>query len=375
MKILFLGDYSNYHRCLAEALRRMGHDVTVVSNGSRWLNTHRDIDVSRKGGGRIGGLLLWLKLQLLSHRFTGYDVVQINSPTFVDLRPEKVRRLFDFLKRNNRSVFMTAMGNDTPFVKMCIENDSPLRYNEWQIDGAPGPHRVESPMSLDSWLQPSIAAHCDYIYEQVDGVLTALYEYHLSCRRIVPRERLAYAGIPIDASTLKVEVERNVPRKLKLFLGMHRDRQVEKGTDRLLAAARRVVEEYPEECELEVVENVPYDEYLSLMCYSHVILDQLYSYTPATNALLAMAQGLTAVTGGEAEYYDFIGEKELRPIVNAEPDDERLYESLKELVLNKERVIENIDANREFVRRHNDAQVVAQRFLDFWQKRLKELQR
>ena len=61
--------------------------------------------------------------------------------------------------------------------------------------------------------------------------------------------------------------------------------------------------------------------------------------------------------------------------MNAEPDDERLYESLKELVLNKERVIENIDANREFVRRHNDAQVVAQRFLDFWQKRLKELQR
>jgi hypothetical protein len=136
-----------------------------------------------------------------------------------------------------------------------------------------------------------------------------------------------------------------------------------------------VVEEYPEECELEVVENVPYDEYLSLMRHSHVILDQLYSYTPATNALLAMAQGLTAVTGGEPEYYDFIGEKELRPIVNAEPDDERLYESLKELVLNKERVIENIDANREFVQRHNDAQVVAQRFLDFWQKRLKELQR
>ena len=47
MKILLLGDYSNYHRALSLALRKLGHDVTVASDGSRWMDTGRDIDLSR----------------------------------------------------------------------------------------------------------------------------------------------------------------------------------------------------------------------------------------------------------------------------------------------------------------------------------------
>ncbi len=48
MKILLLGDASNYHATLAHALRLEGHDVTLASSGSGWMRTHRDIDISRK---------------------------------------------------------------------------------------------------------------------------------------------------------------------------------------------------------------------------------------------------------------------------------------------------------------------------------------
>ena len=66
-----------------------------------------------------------------------------------------------------------------------------------------------------------------------------------------------------------------------------------------------------------------------MMRSSHVILDQLYSYTPATNAMLAMAQGIVAVTGAEPEFYDFIDEHDNRPIINAVPDDEALFRTFR----------------------------------------------
>jgi hypothetical protein len=45
MKILLMGEYSNVHATLAEGLRQLGHQVTVLSNGDFWKNYPRDIDL------------------------------------------------------------------------------------------------------------------------------------------------------------------------------------------------------------------------------------------------------------------------------------------------------------------------------------------
>jgi glycosyltransferase involved in cell wall biosynthesis len=372
MKILFLGDASNYHNCLAGALRSLGHDVTVASNGSHWMNTDREINTKRPFDGKVGGALLWANLNtLLRHRLKGYDVVQLSNPVFLDLRPHRVREIFNRLKNDNGSVFLTGLGTDSAYIKMCIDSTHNLRYNEWMIDGVASPFYKQSNSVLHAWLQPPLSDHCDYVYQNVDGVVTALYEYDLAYRRIMPADKVAYAGIPIDTDSVALSVdEKTVPDRVKLFLGMHRDRKVEKGTDRMLAAAHRVKEAYPDKCELRIVENVPYAEYLEQMRNSHVILDQLYSYTPATNALLAMSMGLTAVSGGESDYYDFIGESHNRCVVNALPDDEQLYETLVDVVMHPERVPQMARSNRDFVLKHNDSRVVAQRFVDFWEQKI-----
>ena len=39
MKILFVGDASNMHNCLAQAMRDLGHTAVVASNGSHWMDT------------------------------------------------------------------------------------------------------------------------------------------------------------------------------------------------------------------------------------------------------------------------------------------------------------------------------------------------
>ena len=59
LKVLLLGDYSNCQRSLATGLRRLGCDVTLVSDGSSWQGCERDIDLTRRPG-KLGGLELYI---------------------------------------------------------------------------------------------------------------------------------------------------------------------------------------------------------------------------------------------------------------------------------------------------------------------------
>ena len=164
----------------------------------------------------------------------------------------------------------------------------------------------------------------------------------------------------------------SVGDKVRLFIGLQRDRMNIKGTDIMLKAAQDIVRDYPDKAILQVAENVPYAEYEQMLKNADVMLDQLYSYTPAMNALLAMSKGIVAVTGGEQENYDIIGEQELRPIINVQPTYESVYHELKELVLHKENIPELKRQSVEYVRRHHDYHKVAQQYEDFYKKLLTE---
>ncbi len=369
LKILLVGDASNYHNALATGLSRLGHDVTVASSGSGWMDTDRNIDMTRRRG-KVGGAIFWAKLLTrLLPRMKGYDVVQLSNPIFLELRPGKVMHVFNTLKRRNGSIFLTALGTDTAYIDLCTDPAAPLRYSEWRVGDKLTPHAVHRSDIEHAWKAPLLRDHCEAIYEEVDGVISALYEYHLSCRRVLPDEKLAYGGIPVDTHAIQPVELPERPDKVKLFLGMHRDRKTEKGTDRLLAAAKKVVERYPSQCTLDIVENMPYREYIQRMRSAHVVIDQLYSYTPATNALLAMAMGLNTVSGGEPEYYDFIGEHGARPIINVVPDDDAVYRTFEQIVLHPELLRSRGIEGRRLVERHNDCEVVARRFVDFWNER------
>ena len=86
------------------------------------------------------------------------------------------------------------------------------------------------------------------------------------------------------------------------------------------------------------------------------------------NALQAMSQGLIVVSGGEEENYDILGEKELRPIINVQPDEEDIYRQLEQLVLHPERIPQLKRDSIEYVRRHHDSIKVAQCYLKFWSR-------
>ena len=139
-----------------------------------------------------------------------------------------------------------------------------------------------------------------------------------------------------------------------------------KGTDILYKVAKQLEAKYPDKCELVATESLPYAEYVKKLKTCDVLLDQIYSYTPAMNALQAMSMGLVVVTGGEEESYEILGETELRPIINVQPDEEDIYRQLEQLVLHPERIAQLKRDSIEYIRRHHDSLKVAERYLEAW---------
>lgn len=369
MKILLVGDYSNFHPTLAVGLAHAGHEVTVASDGSRWMATDRAIDLRRRLPGVAGGALLYTSMRL-DRRLRGYDAVVLISPSFVTLRPHRLRRVFDMLRRHNGKVYLNACGTDKAYMDFVTATDCPLPYTEYRLpDGSPNQRTAEVLAADRLWQQGPIADLCDYVYEHVDGVATALYEYHRAMQRIIPADRLVYTGIPIDLDKITPvsHIVGDGSRPVHMFLGRDRSRMAFKGTDIIGEVAAEVAAAYPGLCTLEIVENVPYAEYASRQSRGDLILDQLYSLTPATNALMAMARGQAVLSGADKSFYDFIGERELYPVFDANPDPDKLYKQLVQLVNDRQTLAEAAADGREFVKRHNSADVVAARFIKLFE--------
>lgn len=371
-KILLLGDYSNCQRSLATGLRRLGCDVTLISDGTSWQQCERDIDITRHPG-KLGGIGLFMRLSTsLRPYLRGYDIVSVHDPNFVSLRPSLIRTVFDRLRRDNGGVFLNAMSTDIPFLDMLEDKDSPLRYSEWFVDGRPSRlmQSEDGRYQWDAWHGSEISGYQRYFYDRIDGAVSVLYEYHCGLQHALPSEKIAYGGIPIDIERFTpVSLPDKIDR-VRLFLGRDRTRKLLKGSDFLEEAAAEVVRRHPDKAELIIVENRPFDEFVSLLRSAHIVLDQIYSYTPATTALMAMAYGLCVISGGEEAYYDFIGEHENRPVINAPLTVPELVRTIENLVLHPEDLAERGRQSRLFVEKHNDCVTVARRYLDFWTKRL-----
>ena len=386
MKILLFGEYSNVHWTLACALRKLGHEVTVVSNGDEWKAYPADISLIRKPG-RWGRLTYLLRVLLLLPKLRGYDVVQLINPVhFVDLKAERAVRIYDYLRRHNKKVFLGAFGYDFHYVYDSVVRRT-LRYCDFYTPTREVHHEWNDANERD-WLRTYKKEASIHVAETCDGIISGLYEYDVAYRPHFP-DKTTFIPMPIDVDNTnetktktKTKTKNNHPdgnsslftlhsslqRPLRFFIGINRSRTMLKGTDIMLRALERIVADYPDRAEMVKAESVPFAEYKEMMRSSDVLLDQIYSYTPAMNALQAMSQGLIVVSGGEEENYEILGEKELRPIINVQPDEEDIYRQLEWLVLHPERIAQFKRDSIEYVRRHHDSLKVAERYLKAWKQ-------
>ncbi len=361
MRILLLGEYSNVHNTLAEGMRALGHEVTVASNGDFWKDYPRDVDLARRTG-KLGGIALLAKVYALLPKWRDYDVVQLINPMFLELKAERILPVYRRLRRQNKKMVLCAMGMDYYWVNECTYN-KPMRYSDFNIGDKV---RTDEPAQREQhdWLGTYKEHLNKYIANDCDAIIAGLYD-DLVCYKPYFPQKLHYIPLPIHTGDV---TPLPVTDKLRLFVGISKGRSAYKGTDIMLQAAEALREKYPDRLEIVKAEGVPFNVYQHLMDTSDAMMDQLYSYTPAMNALLAMSKGIVVIGGGEPENYEILGERELRPIINVQPSYESVCQQLEQLILHLDRLPELKRQSIAYVQRHHNYLAVAQRYLDLYQR-------
>lgn len=368
MKILLLGEYSNLHATLAEGLRKLGHEVLVVSDGTYIYDYKRDISLSRKGKGIWSAVRYMCKLLVTLPRLRGFDVVQLINPDCFALKAERQFALYRYLRRHNKVMVLGSFGNDWQWVE-CGLNRRLFRYGDFNV-GDRLRTNAYTQQVINEWLHSSKGELSRYIADDCDAIVTCLYEYQLIYQDDYPA-KTTFIPLPIIPKAISLDsFERTSPYPVKFFLGIKRILMEFRGTDIFYDALQRIKKDYPDKCEITIVEDLPFREYEKRMNGQDFILDQAYSYTPAMNALEAMSKGVVCIGGGEPENYEIIGEKELYPIINILPDRENVYQALVGIISHPEEIARLKKESIEYVSKHHDYIKVARRYEALYQKLL-----
>jgi len=391
MRILLLGEYSNLHYTLACALRDMGHEVRLVSDGDEWKRYPTDVRLSRRSNRPFDTLIYLLRLAREVRHWKGYDAVQLINPVhFVQLKAERGIRLYDWIRRHNKRVFLGAFGDDYYFIHNSYVR-RPLRYSDFYTPS----HEVDhawNRQNREGWLEnEGMVNSCKHIAQTCDGIIAALYEYYVTYKAVPDlASKTTFIPLPIDyhhpdhfkgnhalqptyfsASSQEEHApasQGDEKHKIRLFIGIQRQRSALKGTDILMKVAQELQKKDPDRVELVTAENLPYAEYVRQLEGCDILLDQIYSYTPAMNALQAMSRGIVVLSGGEEEQYELLGEQELRPIINTLPEEDDIHAKLEEIIHHPERLHELRRQGFLYIERHHDSRKIAAQYVDFWCK-------
>lgn len=362
MKVLLVGEYSNVYNTLAQGLRKIGHQVRVASAGDGWKNYERDINLKAKSSKKQ-----LLKIISKLNQFIGYEVVQVTNPFFAFSGSNSDflnSYFFLFLNCFNRNIFLSAMGDDYYWTKACLNNK--FKYSSLQ---ALSEHKEFNSIGRNalSYLDDHVRKMNQNFASQSKSIIANLYEYHASYEVSEFKEKLKFIPFPINIDEISCRIN-GVSKndKIKIFLGIQKKRSIWKGTDFILPILENFALQYPKDIELIKVESVAYKEYLKLMDKSDVVIDQLYSYSPAMNALTAMAQGKIVMTGGEPEMYNLLEEKNNFPIINIRPDKQQIRNQIEMLLDKKSELNEMKYNSRKFIETHHDYKKVAQKYIDVW---------
>lgn len=371
MKILLIGEASFLHNTLKKGLVERGHRVTTMSDGNGWHDAPRDIDLRRDGRwGKLGGLrVVW---QLLRHlpQLCGNDVVQIHNYQFVPLMYRWNTLLLRFLKLTNRRVVKGCFGDDPQIFRRQAQGVPAYSDTYWsgQLQNA-DQHRNR----IAEVVEHGAEASWRKTTHMADALVACLYEYWLDYNEPPYAAKLHYIPLPIeceemvrwcDGEMVKCVGNDAPSHPLTILIGLQPKRDFMKGAMKIAAFVEEVARRHPGKVQIKYVEGVPYDEYMHLLAEADVLVDQLYSYTPSMNSLAAMARGTVVIGGGEEEYYEFIGEKTLRPIINVRPDvpDEENIAAIERALFTDGMLERMAQESIQFVHKYHDYRLVAKQY-------------
>ena len=363
MRILFIGDYSNLHTTLAREMKNLGHEAVVISDGCGHMNLTTDHFLKREKG-LLGGFKYLYDLFNLLPKIKDYDVVQLINTNFLSLKPQKIKYFFDRIKEQNKSIFLTLAGNDYYFCKACYDAKI-FRYSEFKVGNNFTPAHLKDPEHLYGWLSKPNKEWAEYLFHHITGAMAVLPEYIMPIKNLL-KNKVTFTNLPVDFSELPINPIHFKDNKVNILVGMRRGYEDMKGVKVLWNIAKDLEKKMPDKINLLKAQDLPLSEFLELMAKSDIVLDQLYSYSPAMTALYAMGLGKVVGTGAQPEYYEAIGNPQEKPLFSLSPLDSDIEKRLSKLIENRDQILIQGEQSKQIALKNNDSKLVAQRFINHW---------
>ena len=375
MKILLVGEYSRLHNSLQEGLRALGHQVMVISTGDYFKKYPSDILLQRKFDTGLArkikiAIYLLFKFDITSWHITrqffknasslkGFDVVQLINESSFGATPRDEIKMISFLKQNNKKLFLLSCGTDYLSVQHQLSDVNPYsilsNYKEGRVS------KIEF-KSILKYTTPAFKKLHQYVFQNIDGVIASDFDYHMPLQG--HKKYLGLIPNPINTKKLRI-CKVDTKRPIKIFMGINRTNYHSKGISYFEKALAIIQQKFPKKVHIEIVENLPYEQYIEKYNNAHIILDQVYAYDQGYNALEAMAKAKVVFTGAETAFMQHY--KLDTPVaINALPEVDSLVIALEKLIDNPEKITEIGLAAQDFVIQHHDYKKVAQQYLDSW---------
>ena len=198
--------------------------------------------------------------------------------------------------------------------------------------------------------------------------MACLYEYYKVYEQEGFGRKLRYLPLPVERCESIKEKGKGKNREdsaVRVLLAVQKQRGLMKGTEQIEPLLVRLAQECPDQIDLHRIESVPFEQYCQEVEEADVIVDQLYSYTPAMTALEAMRRGKVVITGGER--YELEGEWYEAPVINLRPfADEENYQKMRETLLDRNKIARLSEDSQAYVLKYHDADLVARKSISIW---------
>lgn len=367
MKVLLLGDYSMVHRNLKAGLEKLGHEVTLASNGDGWKKlSGADIPLFPK----IKTDWEWSRLSKFAWRQQcriamnyvkrtvkpdSYDVIQAISGRIFHL--DNNGELFSCIVAENPNLFCTLAGED-PFVLQAWKNGA---FRKSPFDDNP---ELVSRFEDDTDKKKMLNEGYRRALRFSKGLIPIdPYENEIPYQAFPNlRSCITY---PLDCESIRYEDNRIRNGKLVIYHGINRE--TDKGSAYICEAMRKLQEKYPNDVECIVTKRIPYDEYVAILQKCNVFVDQCKSYFYGMSGAIAMAQGKIVFSGREPEAVKITSAEEC-PVFSIMPETKQILSKFEELLDRKAEIRSLGLQGRKYVEKYHDSEKIAGMYLSEWSR-------
>ena len=378
MKILLLGEYSNLHNSLKQALINMGHEVLLVGNADGFKKYETDILIKshledyllfkliarlfvRIFKFNIFEIEIYLRAKKIVNKLQGFDVVQLINENSFKTSPLLEIKLLKQIFKNNNKVFLLSCGVDSVSVKYAMSKKLKYSILTPLFENASLKKKYKPILKYE---RENYLALGKFVQENVNGIISSDLDYHIPYFN--KKKYLGMIPNPINIQKIKY-YGINKSKKISILHAINSRNKIKKGNKFFEEALEIIDKKFKSKINIITTYDLTYKAHLENLKKCDILLDMVYAYDQGYNALEAMAMGKIVFTGAEEEWLKLYNIKEDTAVINAVPNTIRIIEKLVWLIENP-KMLKSISVNaRKFIEKNHDFEKIAIKYIKTWE--------